>query len=304
MKAVRGLDERSIRTCRTFYQSYPQIWGTVSARLQLSKIEDITIWGTASPILTNVIPKLNDKSLAININEFSYPPDDLISRLSYSHFTELTKADTLLKRVFYEVQTIKNNRSVRELERAMSTLLFERTALSQDKETAISKIKDEIAILPRDMVRNPYFLEFLELEEKTEFSESDLEQAIINHLQKFLVEIGRGFCFEARQKRITFDNKHYKIDLVFYNRILKCHVLFDLKVGAFDHADAGQMNMYLNYYKKNEMTEGDNPPVGVILCANKNDALVEYTTAGLAHEIFVSKYLIQLPTIDELIRFI
>ena len=142
------------------------------------------------------------------------------------------------------------------------------------------------------------------MEEKHSYSETDLENAIINHLQDFLSELGRGFCFESRQKRITFDNKHYRIDLVFYHRILKCHILIDLKIGQFDHADAGQMNMYLNYYRKNEMTEGDNPPVGIILCANKNDALVEYTTTGLTNEIFVSKYMVQLPSKEELEAFI
>ena len=146
-----------------------------------------------------------------------------------------------------------------------------------------------------EIIRNPYILEFLDLEEKTEYSESELEQQILNHLQEFLIELGTGFCFEARQKRITFDNKHLRMDLIFYHRILKCHVLIDLKVNEFDYADAGQMNVYLNYYKENEMTEGDNPPIGIILCANKNDTLVKYATSGMDDHLFVSKYLIKLP---------
>jgi hypothetical protein len=137
-----------------------------------------------------------------------------------------------------------------------------------------------------------------------EYSESDLEQAIISHLQKFLVEMGRGFCFEARQKLITFNNKHYRIDLVFYHRILKCHVLIDLKLGEFDHADAGQMNVYLNYFNENERSEGDNPPVGIILCSYKDSSLVKYATGGLPQEVFVSKYLLQLPSEDELRKII
>jgi predicted nuclease of restriction endonuclease-like (RecB) superfamily len=291
--AIKGLDERALRSCRSFYLTYPQIWGTVSAIFQNR--------ATPSPILASIVPKVMKTS---SIHELSFPPEILLSSLSFSHFLELLKADSPLKRTFYEVLTIKNNWSVRELNRAMSTLLFERTGLSTNKESIIAKIKDEQLLAPKDIIRNPYFLEFLDIEEKAEFSESDLEKAIINHLQKFLVELGRGFCFEARQKRITFDNKHFKIDLVFYNRILKCHIIIDLKVGEFDHADAGQMNFYLNYYRKNEMTEGDNPPVGIILCANKNDALVEYATAGLSHEIFVSKYLIQLPSVEELKQLI
>jgi predicted nuclease of restriction endonuclease-like (RecB) superfamily len=301
-KNIRGLDERSLRACRTFYLIYPQIWETVSAKLQLSDNELIKNWGTMSSI--SLATMLNDKLKRSEVSEISFPAEILLSRLSFSHFIELIKADSPLKRTFYEVQAIKNNWSVRELERAMNTLLFERTGLSTNKEAVIAKAKDEKPAMPGDVVKNPYFLEFLGLEEKPEYSENDLEQAIINHLQKFLVELGRGFCFEYRQKRITFDNKHYKIDLVFYNRILKCHVLLDLKVGAFDHADAGQMNMYLNYYRKNEMTDGDNPPVGIILCANKNDALVEYATSGLPQEVFVSKYLIQLPSIEELKQLI
>ena len=297
---IRGLDERSLRTCRSFYQTYPQIWGTVSTKLQLAENDNITKRGAVSPIFSALITKLNENSLIPEQSEISFPSEILLSRLSFSHFIELVKADNQLVRTFYEVQTIKNNWSVRELERAMSTLLFERTGLSTNKELVIAKIKDEFPALPKDIVKNPYFLDFLDLEEKSEYSENDLEQAIINHLQKFLVELGRGFCFESRQKRITFDNRHYKIDLVFYNRILKCHVLLDLKVGEFDHADAGQMNMYLNYYRKNEMTEGDNPPVGIILCAGKNNELVEYATTGLAHEVFVSKYLVQLPSVEEL----
>ena len=155
-----------------------------------------------------------------------------------------------------------------------------------------------------DVVKNPYVLEFLGLEERPGYRESDLEQAIIDHLQTFLVELGRGFCFEARQKRITFDNEHYFIDLVFYHRILKCHVLVDLKLGAFSHADAGQMNVYLNYYREQEMTPGDNPPVGLILCAQQNETLVRYATSGLSEQLFVRKYQINLPTEAELQRVI
>ena len=299
---VKGLDERTLRTCRAFYLTYPQIWRTLSSILQLTKNEDNTKWGAVSPIFNSLIVsgKLEDNLVDENESENFFPPGILLSRLSFSHFIELIKSETSIKRSFYERQAITNNWSVRELKRAMNTLLFERTGLSENKESTIAKIKGDEATLPADVVKDPYFLEFLGLEVKPEYSENDLEEAIISHLQKFIIELGRGFCFEARQKRITFDNKHYRIDLVFYNRILKCHVLIDLKVGEFDHADAGQMNMYLNYYRKNEMTEGDNPPVGIILCSNKNDSLVEYATSGLPQEVFVSKYLVQLPSVEEL----
>ncbi len=315
IKGLKGYSFTALNQYRQFYQTYPHFIQTVSElfikmnstivqtaseQLQTSEKQDVNFLNT---LLFMSLPKESTETNKAS-NEFSYSPDILITRLSFSHFIELIKQENPLKRVFYEVYSIKNNWSVRELERAMNTLLFERTGLSTNKEAVIAKAKDEKPATPVDVVKNPYFLEFLGLEEKPEYSENDLEQAIINHLQKFLVELGRGFCFEYRQKRITFDNKHYKIDLVFYNRILKCHVLLDLKVGAFDHADAGQMNMYLNYYRKNEMTDGDNPPVGIILCANKNDALVEYATSGLPQEVFVSKYLIQLPSIEELKQLI
>ena len=158
--------------------------------------------------------------------------------------------------------------------------------------------------MPEDVFRDPYILEFLELKEEYEYTELELEQAIINHLQIFLLELGKGFCFESRQKRITFDNTHYYIDLVFYHRILRCNILIDLKLGDFNHADAGQMNVYLNYYNENEKNEGDNPPVGIILCANKNESLVRYATTGLSQQIFVSKYLINLPDEDQLKQII
>ena len=182
----------------------------------------------------------------------------------------MLKADTPLKRSFYEVEAVRNSWSVRELQRAMNSMLFERTGLSTNKQAVLEKHIRQERLLPEDIFRNPYMLEFLGLSEKAEYSEYDLEQAIITHLQTFLLEMGKGFCFEARQKRITFGNTHYRIDLVFYHRILKCHVLVDLKLGEFDHADAGQMNVYLNYYQENETSEGDNPPVGLILCASKN----------------------------------
>jgi len=202
------------------------------------------------------------------------------------------------------VEAIKNAWPVRELQRAMNSMLFERTGLSTDKQAVLDKHIKQDRLLPEDVFRNPYVLEFLGLKEEAAYSESDLEEAIIGHLQTFLLEMGRGFCFESRQKRITFDNTHYRIDLVFYHRVLKCHVLIDLKLGEFTHADSGQMNVYLNYYKENEASEGDNPPIGIILCATKNESLVKYATANLPHKLFVSKYMVNLPSETELKKII
>ena len=278
-QGVKGLSFTNLHLCKQFYVAYPQIVQTVSEQLPMMLKSGINILQSTS-ISTQRQPT------EWQINAF-----ELINRLSFSHIIELLKADLPLKRFFYESQAIQNNWSVRELQRVMNSMLLQKHAQGT-------------GLTVEDVFRNPYMLEFLGLSEKTEYSESDLEQAIITHLQTFLLEMGKGFCFEARQKRITFGNTHYRIDLVFYHRILKCHVLVDLKLGEFDHADAGQMNVYLNYYQENETSEGDNPPVGLILCASKNAQLVKYATAGMAQQLFVSQYLIHLPSEAELTQFI
>jgi len=285
-----GLGVTNLKLFRQFYIAYPAIGQTLYDQLPMMMQSSIL------PSTSLSTPKTS--------NEYQLDAQKLINHLSFSHIIELLKADTPLKRVFYERQAIQNNWSVRELQRAMNSLLFERTGLSTDKAAVVQKHAQGTGLTAEDVFRNPYMLEFLGLSEKAEYSESDLEQAIIDHLQSFLLEMGKGFCFEARQKRITFGNTHYRIDLVFYHRILKCHVLVDLKLGEFSHADAGQMNVYLNYYQENEMSEGDNPPIGIILCANKDNQLVKYATTGMAQQLFVSQYLIHLPSEAELAQFI
>jgi predicted nuclease of restriction endonuclease-like (RecB) superfamily len=287
---VKSLQERNLYLCRDFYRAYPQILQTVSAKSYLVDFKQFAILQTVSAIL----PEPDDST---NLNQ-------LLTNLSFSHFIELLKADTDSKRRFYEVHAIQNNWGVRDLKRAVDSLLYERTGLSSHKEATLKKHIVQNDLKPEDVFRNTYLLEFLGLEEKPSYSESDLEESIITNLQNFLLEMGRGFCFEARQKRITFDNKHYRIDLVFYHRILKLHCLIDLKIGEFDHSDAGQMNMYLSYYKDNEFTTGDNDPIGIILCSGKNEALVKYATMDLPQQIFVSKYLINLPSVRELQKII
>ncbi len=299
LRHIKGMSESQLYLFRDFYNSYSHFFLTVSGILQQNGFQNNEKFLTVSGIFGEPYAQA---PLTEEIQ--SLPPEKLISNLHFSHFIELLKAETPLKRVFYEVEAIKNNWAVRDLKRAMSTLLFERTGLSKEKQAVIAKIKDNLSVMPSEIIRHPYVLEFLGLEEKAQYSESDLEEAILNHLQQFLIEMGRGYCFEARQKRIMLNNTAYRIDLVFYHRILKCHILLDLKIGAFDHVDAGQMNMYLNYYRKNEITEGDNPPVGIILCAQKDDSLVEYATGGLSHEVFVSKYMLELPNPDVLKQLI
>jgi predicted nuclease of restriction endonuclease-like (RecB) superfamily len=286
LRGVKGLAVQRLYDCRTFYREYPTILQTVSGELQRAGLLDAASLPAMPTEAQDDLPGI--------------APTLLLTRLSFSHFLELLILDQPLQRAFYEVQAVKNSWSVRELKRAINSALYERTGLSTDKAAVLAGHAGAQPLVVTDVVKNPYVLEFLGLDERTNYSESDLETAIIAHLQTFLVEMGRGFCFEARQKRITFDNEHYFIDLVFYHRILKCHVLVDLKIGAFSHADAGQMNVYLNYYREQEMTEGDNPPVGLILCAQKNDTLVRYATTGMAEQLFVGKYQMNLPSEEEL----
>lgn len=285
-KGIKSLQERNLYLCRDFYRAYPQILQTASAKLYLADFEMFKKVQTASA-------KLPESETIENIGQ-------LLTRLSFSHFIELLRTESEAKRRFYEGQAIENNWPVKELKRAIDSLLYERTGLAKDSAATLEDFQKAAVGMPEAVFRNTYLLEFLGLEDKAPYTENDLEERIITNLQQFLLELGRGFCFEHRQRRITFGNKHYRIDLVFYHRILKCHVLLDLKIGEFDHADAGQMNMYLNYYKENESHNGDNPPVGIILCSGKNEALVKYATMGLPQQVFVSKYLVNLPSEKEL----
>ena len=217
-------------------------------------------------------------------------------KLTWTHYAELLGVSDDFAREFYEKQAVSDNWSVRELKRQISSSLFERLALSQDK-SGVLKLSERGIIIsePKDIVKDPYVLEFLQIPEEYRMTESKLEQKIIDNLQTFLLELGKGFSFVGRQYRITLDNDHYYVDLVFYHRILKCFVLIDLKTKHVKHQDIGQMNMYLNYFKSEENTEGDNPPIGIVLGADKNDILVEYAIGGISNNIFVSKYQIYLP---------
>jgi predicted nuclease of restriction endonuclease-like (RecB) superfamily len=310
-QGFRQIRERHLYLCKDFYTAYPNILRTVSAKFYLKDLQQVVILRTATAKLINTpdsaieTPNIDEVQISQTMPAKSQIDiDKLINQLSFSHIIELLKADSPLKRSFYEKEAITNCWSVRELQRAMNSMLYERTGLSTNKHAVIEKQVNQERLSPEDVFRNPYILEFLGLKEETEYSESQLEQAIIDHLQTFLLELGKGFCFEARQKRITFDNKHYRIDLVFYHRVLRCNVLIDLKLGEFSHADAGQMNVYLNYYRENETHEGDNPPIGIILCASKNENLVKYATTGLPQQVFVNKYMLNLPQEAELQKII
>ena len=224
----------------------------------------------------------------------------LSSELSWSHYTLLMRIEDEKSRLFYVDECKKSNWSVRELKRQIGTFYYERLLASQDKEAVVKENESPEKIQPKNIVRDPYVLEFLGLEGNTSFYEKDLEQAIINHLQKFLLELGRGFSFVARQQKITFEGRHFFIDLVFYNYILKCFIIIDLKLGDLTHQDLGQMQMYVNYYTREMMNEGDNPPIGIVLCADKSEQVVKYTLPEDNSQIFASKYKLYMPTEDEL----
>ena len=225
----------------------------------------------------------------------------LCDQLSWSHYRLLMRVEDEKARQFYTDECFKSQWSVRQLERQINTFSYQRLLMSRgNHEVVDDTTKREPAKRPEDVIRDPYVLEFLGLEQSASFYESDLEQALIDHLQKFLLELGRGFSFVGRQHRISFDNQHFYIDLVFYNYILKCFVLIDLKTGKLTHQDIGQMQMYVNYYTREMMNEGDNPPIGILLCADKNDSVVRYTLAEDNKQIFASKYKLFLPTEEEL----
>ncbi len=229
----------------------------------------------------------------------------VLTKLSFTHFAELLQCDDAAKRVFYERECIRGNWSVRELKRQIASLYFERSGLSKDKGklAALAQKGAERAEATLSM-RDPYVFEFLGLKPQDVMGESQLENQLLDKLGDFLLELGHGFCFEARQKRILIGDSHNFVDLVFYHRILKCHVLVELKVAAFSHESIGQLNTYVSWYRKNMMSEGDNPPVGILLCTQKDHALVEYALAGIDNGLFVSKYLLCLPKKEAMRRFL
>jgi predicted nuclease of restriction endonuclease-like (RecB) superfamily len=233
------------------------------------------------------------------------PASILLSKLPYTHLSEIAKIDNPIKRAFYELESAKGHWSHRELERQINTLYYERSGLSKNKE-ALSALANQQAVQlqPQDVINTPITLEFLGLNERALVTENDLEQAILDHLQAFLLEMGHGFCFEARQNRILIDDDYFFVDLLFYHRVLKCHVVVELKVDKFRHEYASQLNMYLNYFKHQEMLPDDNPPVGILLCAEKGNTQVQYATAGLDKNIFVQKYMVQLPDEETLKEYI
>ncbi|MCX6692517.1 MAG: PDDEXK nuclease domain-containing protein [Methanoregula sp.] len=288
-RGVSNCSPRQLYRYRDFYLAYPYIVGTLSPQL----LDLLPEKGGNREIVGTLYPQSGNGS------------QDLLQCLSYSHFQELVAIEDPLKRSFYEGECTRGNWSGRELQRQISSLYYERTALSKNKKrlTGIVSGKAE-SINPAQVIRDPYIFEFLGLHPHEALTEQNLEGLLINRLQEFLLELGRGFCFEARQKRILIGGEHFFVDLVFYHRILKCHVLIELKVDTFSHEYLGQLNTYVNWFRLNEMICDDNPPIGILLCTRKNEALVEYALAGMDNQLFVSKYQVELPQKEEIRKFI
>ena len=284
-----------------------QIGQTVIAQLQLIDNQPVRIGQTLSAQFEpdenyrdRIVQSLfaqSSKSIGQSLpDQFSPPPEKILSHLSFSHITLLLTCDDPLKRAFYEIESIKGGWGVRELKRQISTLLYERTGLSNDKEELLRRVHEKTQPpKPADFFRSPYIFEFLELPNSLLYKESELEKALIDHLQMFILEMGEGFCFEARQKRIMLGNDWHFVDLVFYHRILKCHVLVDLKTKAFEPSFVGNMNAYINFYKEEIKQPADNAPVGLLLCTDKNESAVRYALGGMDENMFVSQYKILLP---------
>lgn len=271
----KGFSERNIEQMRQFYLVY-SISQTLSAESENKKSQTLS---------AETISETSSRNL----------------NLSWSHYLKLMRIDDENERKFYEIESFKNNWSVRELQRQFDSALYTRLALSRDK-NKVKELSERGLVLekPKDAIKDPYVLEFIGLPEQTEYSESQLEQELIDKLEHFLLELGNGFTFVARQKRISFDNKHFRIDLVFYNRILKCFVLIDLKIGELKHQDLGQMQMYVNYYDREIRLEDEHKTIGIVLCKDKSESVVEYTLPDNNEQIFASKYKTVLPSKDEL----
>ena len=293
---VKGSSMTRLKLYRRFYQQQKVIGPTVSAQLvSLAFVNGIPmIRPTASD--ESISPRLvssHHMEEAISLLKDRFP-------LGWSHYVSLLTIDNPEECRFYEIEAEGNDWSVRELERQIASSLYERLALSRDKEE-VRRLASEGQVIEKasDLIKNPLVLEFLGLEEKPAYSESELETAIIDRLQQFLLELGKGFLFETRQKRFTLDNSNFFVDLVFYNRLLRCYVLIDLKRGELTHQDLGQMQMYVNYFDRYVKTKVELPTVGIVLCTRRNDALVELTLSEEAN-IYASKYQLYLPSKQEL----
>ena len=289
----KGLNVTLFQTSRYCYNLYPQMEGLFVQIEIYSKLSNKS--GNSIPLMDKSADAQTNTICATVSHKFQTPPEMIVSRLSFSHIREIMSVDDPLARYFYEQECIKCTWSVRELRRQISTNLYFRAGISGNPEKMLSQSSVQGHDSAALQIRQPFTFEFLGLKAQEIVDEHDLEDALISHLQEFILELGKGFCFEARQKRIIIDDEYYYPDLLFYNRILHCGVIIELKNEEFSHENLGQLNAYVSYYKENEMQLGDNPPVGILLCTRKGKKMVEYALAGMDNQLFVSTYMLQLP---------
>ena len=285
-----GYSVYNLKFIRQFYVEYP-------------RLADGAEIGYAVRSQSETSGTLTRREIRYAARSTSWAPGRLHPNLSWTHYRTLLRVDKAEARSFYEIEALKNNWSARELERQINSLLYERLALSRDKK-GLMRLADKGHEVQKsaDVFKDPVVMEFLGLPESPRLVESDLEQALIDNLKSFLLELGKGFAFVARQERLTLDGDHFYIDLVFYHAVLKCYVIIDLKTGKLTHQDLGQLQLYVNYYDRERRTEGDNPTLGLILCADKNDAVVRYTLGtDQQRKIFASRYKLHLPSEAELL---
>jgi len=301
MEKIKGIDKRSLFRFRQFYLYYPQIANLLKST-QDTNNQEIIIVGSLTPLLGNGIvgsltPLLNGDILT--------DPEKLVKTLSYTHIEQLLRIDDQHKRTYYERECIRSIWSVRELKRQINSLSYERSAAAKDPSSLRNKLSKSISqVRKEDLIKTPYIFDFLNLPDGVLGSETELDSALITGLKDFILELGHGFCFEAKQKRIVIGGEYFFIDLVFYHRILKCHILIELKLEEFNHVNVGQLNTYMNYYKENEQQKDDNPPIGILLCTHQNHELVRYAFGGMDENLFVSQYQTALPSTAQLEQFL
>jgi predicted nuclease of restriction endonuclease-like (RecB) superfamily len=308
---VNGLKETNLKLARQFYKSYPEMVELISTSFKNLLPTSIR------QLVTDQFKIIDNESVKISqlaTDEFSDQNSikktqsyysQLIEKISFTHFVELIKIEDKTKRSFYELLILKSTPSINQLKHQINSLAYERVGLSASSEIAFSQLQSKIEPQQAsDAVKSVFFFDFLNLPTNVLVEEKELESALINHLQEFIQELGIGFCFEARQKRILIDDEYYFTDLVFYHRILKCHILIELKIDAFKHEHLSQLNTYVAYYNAEIKRQDDNPTIGILLCTEKGKKLVEYATAGMDNQLFVSKYLLELPQKEQLEAFL
>ena len=298
----KGVNVTLLQMSRNFYKLYPQMVNLFVPNQKYSTASNIS--ESSVQLKSNSSNNETNLICATVSHKFQTSPELMISRLSFSHLREIMALDDPLARYFYEQECIKCTWSVRELRRQISTNLYVRTGISANPEKLLSLPSVQGHDSAELQIRQPFTFEFLGLKAQEVVDEHDLEDALISHLQEFILELGKGFCFEARQKRIIIDDEYYYPDLVFYNRILHCGVIIELKNEEFSYENFGQLNAYVSHYRENEMQPGDNPPIGILLCTRKGKKMVEYALAGMDNNLFVSTYMLQLPDKKTLEEFL